>query len=98
KEDTGSATPAEMSKAALKSGGVSDKEGAADAAEVFTDEEMPTRGSSDKPIASVEGQESVEEIESFTKATGKQAVTKDAAEAAADESSEEVEEEASEKK
>lgn len=94
KEDAGAVSPSEMSKAALKSGGVEDKEGAADAAEVFTDPEMPTTGTGEKPIASVEGQESVEEIESFTKATGKKAVTKEAAAGAASEdASEEVEEE-----
>ena len=92
KEDAGAETPSESSKASLKSGGKADKEGAAAAAEVFTDSEMPSSGTSEKPIASVEGQESVEEIESFTKASGKKAVTKGAAKAAAEEESEEAEE------
>ncbi|HET6566806.1 MAG TPA: 30S ribosomal protein S1 [Rhodothermales bacterium] len=67
KEEAGDVTPAEMSQAAFKDAGETDKEGAAAAAELLTEDVTPSEGTGDKPIASLEEEESVPEVESFTR-------------------------------
>ena len=85
KEDAGAVPPAEQSKATLKSVGDTE-EGAAEAAEEAVEDKTPTRDTGEKPLASLEGQSSPEEIQSFMEASaeekasrkGKAAKAKDA--------------------
>ena len=77
-EDAGDVMPAEKSKASTKGIGDTEKEGAAEAAEAATQDKTPTKDVGDKPIASVEGEPSVAEIESrVTTEDGEKAVTKE---------------------
>ena len=94
KEDAGTSTPAEMSKASTKTVGETDKEGAAEAAEAATQDKTPAKKSGSKPVAATESKESTAEIESRTKTTGgKRAVTKNKVEAEADDGDDESDEE-----
>jgi small subunit ribosomal protein S1 len=70
-EDAGDYLPAESSQAALKGVGDLSESEAAQGAEAFTDDVTPSRGSGDGPVATVEGSQSVPEVESFTKPKGK---------------------------
>ena len=67
-EEAGEYPPAEKSQAALK--GVSEEEAGslADRAEAATEDETPTTGTSEKPVATVESGQSIGEIESLTEA------------------------------
>jgi len=71
KEDAGSQSPAEMSKATLKGVGDTEKEGAASAAELVTEDVTPSEGSGVEPVATLESGQSVSEVESFTHPEGK---------------------------
>ena len=78
KEDAGEVTPSEMSKAAHKGAGDTEKEGIAEAAEAKTEDATPSKGSGTRPVAATEGGQTVDEIESFTKPEGEErAVNKD---------------------
>ena len=95
-EDAGDVMPAEKSKASTKSAGAAEKEGAAEAVEAATQDETPAKGSGDKPVATVEGEPSVAEIESRTTTEdGEKAVTKEKVKKKANEAAEEAETEAS---
>lgn len=69
KQDAGDVTPSEMSQAALKGVGETEKEGAAAAAELLTEDVTPSEGTGEKPVATMEEGESVPEVESFTHPT-----------------------------
>jgi small subunit ribosomal protein S1 len=69
REEAGQFPPAEGSQAALKGTGEAEKEGSAEAAEEFTEDKTPVRGTSEKPLATLETGESVDEVESFTRPT-----------------------------
>jgi small subunit ribosomal protein S1 len=97
-EDVGDFQGAEHTTASQKATGKTKGGKKAEKAEEFTEDVTPTVDTGDKPVATVETGQSVEEIKAFTEETGKKAGTKDDVTApepdeAASESAEEKDEE-----